>query len=183
MKVPKGAGPRPSRFTRAATWPVWPTSRSISGRGGVPPRRKIQIGGIYAPHVSEKLASASFFAPRAPLPFAQARPLLEIEMAFFDRVRCASSETFPSLNCAWREQASATADGKRGEDRAPWAFSKRVRNLKIQTGAFFFEKLDFLVFLVDARRWSLFNEKKQRVQVCFCKFAQLNACLAFLRVH
>jgi hypothetical protein len=86
MKVPKGAGPRPSRFTRAATWPVWPTSRSISGRGGVPPRRKIQIGGIYAPHVSEKLASASFFAPRAPLPFAQARPLLEMEKAFFSRV-------------------------------------------------------------------------------------------------
>ena len=136
MKVPKGAGPRPSRFTRAATWPVWPTSRSISGRGGVQPRRKIQIGGICPPHVREKRASASFFAPRAPLPFAQARPLLEIEKAFFDRVSVCLSETFPSLNCAWREQAPATADGKRGEDRAPLAFSKRVTNSNC---AFFFK--------------------------------------------
>ena len=102
----------------------------------VQPRRKIQIGGIFASHASGKRNSAAFLAPRAPLPFAQARPLLEIEKAFFDRVSVCLSETFPSLNCAWREQASATADGKRGEDRAPLAFSKRVTNSNC---AFFFK--------------------------------------------
>ena len=65
----------------------------------------------------------------------------------------------PSLNCACENKHRLCADGERGEDRALLAFSFESQ---IQTDAFK-KKMGFPFFLVDARRWSLFNEKKQRV--------------------
>ena len=53
---------------------------------------------------SEKRASASFVAPLAPLPFAQARPLHEIKKAFFDRVSVCFKRDVPVAQlCLSRE--------------------------------------------------------------------------------
>ena len=42
---------------------------------------------------------------------------------------------------------------------------KVSHEFKNPNGRVFFVKNGFLVFLVDARRWPLFNEKKQRVKL------------------
>ena len=127
LKFLKGRGrvqvaslaPPPGRYSRPA---------GASREGGVSQDARSKIGGICVPRGngegSRHLSLRTALRSQSLKPAHCSRSRRPFSIVF----RRDSSGTFPSLNCACREQASATADGKRGEDRAPWAFSKRIRN-------------------------------------------------------